>query len=209
MKTTKCVLFEGLSDEEIDFITEKLKFEYKAFPRGEQIFVYGKDEERAYCLVEGVAETLRIDENGMTALIERISVGEVFGYGADNEFSGRDYTVITAETKCVVGIADVSKTDLSCLPPTFLRNLVKALQRRIAAYAARTNVLLGRTMREKLICYFKNCAEEAGSNVFDLKITLTRLADLINADRTAMMREIKKLREDGLVKIDRRKVTIA
>ncbi len=209
MKATKCVFFEGLSDQEIDFVTEKIKFEYKSFPRGEQIFVYGKNEGKTYCLVEGMAETLRTDENGVTALIELISVGEVFGYGADNEFSGRDYTVITAESKCVVGIADVSKTDLSRLPPMFLGNLVKAQQKRIAAYAARTNVLLGRTTREKLICYFKNCAEEAGSNVFDLKITLTRLADLINADRTAMMREIKKLREDGLIKIDRRKVTIA
>lgn len=209
MKTTKCVLFEGLTDEEIAFVTEKLKFEYKTFPCGEQIFVYGKNEEKAYCLVEGVAETLRTDENGMTALIERISAGEVFGYGADNEFSGRDYTVITAESKCVVGIADISKTDLYRLPPVFLQNFIKAQQKRIAAYAARTNVLLCRTMREKLICYFKNCAEEAGSNVFDLKITLTRLADLIYADRTAMMREIKKLRDDGIVKIDRRKVTIA
>lgn len=208
MKTTRCVLFEGLSDEEIAFVTEKLKFKYRTFPRGEQIFVYGKNDGKAYCLVDGAAETLRTDENGTTALIERISVGEVFGYGANNEFSGRDYAVITAESKCTVGIADVSEVDLSELPPVFLKNFVKAQQKRIAAYAARTNVLLGRTMRDKLICYFKNCAEEAGSNVFYLNITLTRLADLIFADRTAMMREIKKLREDGIVKIDRRKVTI-
>ncbi len=208
MKTTKCPLFEGLSDKEIASVTKILKFEYKTFPRGEHIFVYGKNESRAFCLIDGTAETLRTDENGTTALIERVYAGEVFGYGADNEFSGRDYTVVAAESRCLIGIADVSGIDLSELPPVFLKNLIRAQQKRVAAYAARTNVLLGRTIRDKLICYFKNCAEEAGSNVFDLKITLTRLADLIFADRSAMMREIKKLREDGIVKIDRRKVTI-
>lgn len=208
MKTAKCPLFEGLSDKEIAFVTKELKFEYKTFSRGDKIFVYGKNENRAFCLIEGSAGTFRTDENGTVALIERVFAGEVFGYGADNEFSGRDYTVITADSKCLVGIADVAKADLSELPPVFLKNLIKAQQKRIAAYAARTNVLLGRTIRDKLICYFKNCAEEAGSNVFDLKITLTCLADLVFADRSAMMRELKKLREDGIVKIDRKKVTL-
>ena len=208
MKSTRCALFEGLSDGEISFVAEKIKFEYKTFSRGEEIFVYGSDDGKLCHLAEGVAETIRTDENGAVALIERFSAGAAFGYGEGKELGGRDYTVVVAKTKCAVWFADVRGVDLKTLPAGFLVNLLGCQQKRLTDFAARTNVLLGKTIRDKLLCYFRNCADEAGSDCFDLKITLTGLSDLIFADRSAMMREIKKLRDDGIIEINRKKVTI-
>ena len=208
MKSTRCALFEGLSDGEISFVAEKIKFEYKTFSRGEEISVYGSDDGKLCHLAEGVAETIRTDENGAVALIERFSAGAAFGYGEGKELGGRDYAVVVAKTKCAVWFADVRGVDLKTLPAGFLVNLLGCQQKRLADFAARTNVLLGKTIRDKLLCYFRNCADEAGSDCFDLKITLTGLSDLIFADRSAMMREIKKLRDDGVIEINRKKVTI-
>lgn len=207
MRSTRCALFEGLSDGEISAVAEKIKFEYKTFSRGEEIFVYGSDDGKLCNLAEGVAETIRTDENGAVALIERFSAGAAFGYGEGKEL-GRDYAVVVAKTRCAVWIADVCGVDLKTLPAGFLVNLLGCQQKRLAEFAARTNVLLGKTIRDKLLCYFRNCADEAGSDCFDLKITLTGLSDLVFADRSAMMREIKKLRDDEIVKIDRKKVTM-
>ena len=208
MKSTRCALFEGLSDGEISAVAEKIKFEYKTFSRGEEIFVYGSDDVKLCNLAEGVAETIRTDENGAVALIERFSAGAAFGYGEGKELGGRDYTVVVAKTRCAVWIADIRGVDLKTLPAGFLVNLLGCQQKRLADFAARTNVLLGKTIRDKLLCYFRNCADEAGSDCFDLKITLTGLSDLIFADRSAMMREIKKLRDDEIIEINRKKVTI-
>ena len=207
MRSTRCALFEGLSDGEISAVAEKIKFEYKTFSRGEEIFVYGSDDGKLCHLAEGVAETIRTDENGAVALIERFSAGAAFGYGEGKEL-GRDYAVVVAKTRCAAWIADVCGVDLKTLPAGFLVNLLGCQQKRLAEFAARTNVLLGKTIRDKLLCYFRNCADETGSDCFDLKITLTGLSDLIFADRSAMMREIKKLRDDEVVKIDRKKVTM-
>lgn len=207
MRSTRCALFEGLSDGEISAVVEKIKFEYKTFSRGEEIFVYGSDDGKLCHLAEGVAETIRTDENGAVALIERFSAGAAFGYGEGKEL-GRDYAVVVAKTRCAAWIADVCGVDLKTLPAGFLVNLLGCQQKRLADFAARTNVLLGKTIRDKLLCYFRNCADEAGSDCFDLKITLTGLSDLVFADRSAMMREIKKLRDDEIVKIDRKKVTM-
>ena len=88
MKSTRCALFEGLSDGEISFVAEKIKFEYKTFSRGEEIFVYGSDDGKLCHLAEGVAETIRTDENGAVALIERFSAGAAFGYGEGKELGG-------------------------------------------------------------------------------------------------------------------------
>ena len=88
MKTTKTALFEGLTDEEYSVVSEKLKFTYKSFSRDEEIFVYGKDYEKLLYLAEGVCETIRTDEDGTQALIERYSQGAVFGFASATGFSG-------------------------------------------------------------------------------------------------------------------------
>ena len=58
------------------------------------------------------------------------------------------------------------------------------------------------------MCCFQQLADKAGSDRFTLPFTLATLADYIATDRSAMMRELKKLRQSGRVRIEGRKVTI-
>ena len=69
-------------------------------------------------------------------------------------------------------------------------------------------VLSRRSIRDKLLCYFSLLASRAGGSGFSLPFSLSALADYISADRSAMMRELKKMRDVGEVRIDGRKVTI-
>ena len=71
----------------------------------------------------------------------------------------------------------------------------------------RVEVLSRRSIREKLQCYFRICRLEAGTEVFTLPFTFSALADYISTDRSAMMRELKKMKEEGLVRVDGRSVT--
>ena len=48
----------------------------------------------------------------------------------------------------------------------------------------------------------------AGADSFTLPFTLSALADYISADRSAMMRELKRMKEEGLVEMDGRRVTL-
>ena len=50
------------------------------------------------------------------------------------------------------------------------------------------------------------CGDDCGS--FHLPFTLSALADYISADRSAMMRELRKMKEEHLVDIDRGQVTL-
>ena len=65
-----------------------------------------------------------------------------------------------------------------------------------------------RSIREKLQCYFRICRLEAGSDSFLLPFTLSALADYISTDRSAMMRELKKMREAGLISMNGRHVIL-
>ena len=43
---------------------------------------------------------------------------------------------------------------------------------------------------------------------FSLPFTLSSLADYISVDRSAMMREIKKLKDDGIIEISQKDVKL-
>lgn len=77
-----------------------------------------------------------------------------------------------------------------------------------AALSERVEVLSRRSIREKLLCYFglQTGGDDCGS--FHLPFTLSALADYISADRSAMMRELRKMKEEHLVDIDRGQVTL-
>ena len=58
------------------------------------------------------------------------------------------------------------------------------------------------------MCYFGMQAAKTNTNRFLLPFSLSALADYISTDRSAMMRELKKMREEGLVEIVGRKVIL-
>lgn len=210
MKTAKSAFFDGISDEEFNVVSEKIKLRFEIFSRDEIIWVYGngKGDGKLCYLADGIAEITRTDESGAVALVEKLSADSLFGFDFENKFFERDYVAVVAKTKCTVGFCEITKEMVNTLPPVVMYNVLQMQSKRVSEYAKRTSVLLGRTIRDKLMLYFNFCAEESGKNSFDLKMTLTGLADYIFADRSAMMREIKKLREEGVITINRKTVVI-
>ena len=72
----------------------------------------------------------------------------------------------------------------------------------------RVDVLSRRSIREKLLCYFRQLAEKEDGQNFQLPFSLSTLADYIATDRSAMMRELKKLKEEEIIVSDGRKFTL-
>ena len=71
-----------------------------------------------------------------------------------------------------------------------------------------TDILSKRSLRQKLLAYFDTLRKEAGSNTFTLPMSLSSLAEYLCVDRSAMMREIKSLREEGFLASDKRTFTL-
>ena len=86
--------------------------------------------------------------------------------------------------------------------------MLRLMSDKAQALSQRVDVLSRRSIREKLLCYFRQLSEQAGGNTFTLPFSLSTLADYIATDRSAMMRELKRLREEGIVRSDGRQFTL-
>ena len=72
----------------------------------------------------------------------------------------------------------------------------------------RIELLTKRSTRDKLLSYFSLISTRKLSKSFVLPFTLTDLADYLSVDRSAMMREIKLLKEDGLIQKNGNTITL-
>ncbi len=72
----------------------------------------------------------------------------------------------------------------------------------------RIEILTKRSIREKLRSYFNILSTRHLSQTFFLPFSLTDLADYLSVDRSAMMREIKSLKDDGFIKKNGNKITL-
>ena len=72
----------------------------------------------------------------------------------------------------------------------------------------RIEILTKKSIRNKILEYFKFLEKKNGYKSFILPISFTELADYLAIDRSAMSRELKNLKEEGFIKIKNKKVTL-
>ena len=89
-----------------------------------------------------------------------------------------------------------------------LDNLFNVMSKKIIKRNERIELLTARSIRNKLLAYFELEAKKNNSKSFNLNYSYTDLADYLAIDRSAMMRELKNLKEDRLIKDVNKKITL-
>ena len=72
----------------------------------------------------------------------------------------------------------------------------------------RIELLTKKNIRDKLLSYFDIISRNRLSKKFTLPFTLTDLADYLSVDRSAMMRELSHLKEEGFIDKKGKKITL-
>ena len=70
---------------------------------------------------------------------------------------------------------------------------------KVISLNSRVELLTKRSIRDKLLGYFTILSTRTLCKSFSLPFSLTDLADYLSVDRSAMMRELKSLKDDGII----------
>ncbi len=203
-------LFEGIGAEERRCMIECFQGREQIFPAGATLADYQEESHEIGVLISGRAEVIRIDSDGERTILEHLVEGEPFGQQLSMSGGMGDAVTVVTESGCRVLYLDFRRIMSRCANACpfhvqMEQNLIRIIMHKVRRLSERVEVLSRRTIREKLLCYFAmQPVEKDGS--FQLPFSLSRLADYISADRSAMMRELKKLKDEELVTIERRRV---
>ena len=210
----KSPLFQDISYEDYRSLLTCFQAVQKAFRPDDLIYDFSAPNNDAVGIVErGGAALIRIDEEGVSTVMEELGPGGVFGRTLAFASSSGDSMEVVCRTPCDVLFIDyphmLKRCEHACGHHSVLvQNMLRLMNDKAQALSQRVDVLSRRPIREKLLCYFRQLSKKAGSNTFVLPFSLSTLADYIATDRSAMMRELKRLREEGIVRSDGRQFTL-
>lgn len=203
-------IFEGIEDEDILKMLKCFEARKITYKKDRTIISNIINVKTVGIILSGTANMERYDYNGNRSIIEKLEENSVFG----EIFSrlGSDISVV-ATSDCEVLFIEyehlIKRCKKGCSYHSLLtNNMLKLLSNKIVELNERVEVLSKRTIRDKLLSYFEMLANESPKRSFTLPFTYTDLADYLSIDRSAMMREIKNLKEDGFIKTNGRRITI-
>lgn len=161
-------------------------------------------------VITGYVQIIRIDYNGNRTIIEELTENSVFGTSLSS-LNNKEYDIITKEDTKIVfieykEIINQNNREYSYYTQ-FLINLLEIMTNKINEKNERIEILTKKSIRDKLLEYFKIITNKNKSKIVYLT-NLSELADYLAVDRSAMSRELKTLKDEGFIKKEGKKITL-
>lgn len=206
-------LFHNITREEYESMRTCLTAREMSFSSGETICEFGEAKKQVGILASGFASTIRYEPNGSRTILERLGPQDIFGEMFSFQNTRYESVSVICDEDCRVLFFDYDHILSPCSKVCachhqLIQNMLQIISDKAILLSERVEVLSKRSIREKLACYFFHLAEKSGSCQMAIPFTMVDLADYLSVDRSAMSRELKKMREEGLISMERRHVTL-
>lgn len=175
----------------------------KHFEKNEVILSAGCTTHEIGLVLSGSVNIENLDLWGSKSILSNIGAGQVFGetYAFSRETLMVD-AVAAQQTDILFWNLDIlvhTPHPASTWQPKFIRNLLQISLRKNLALSQRIFCTTPKTIRGRLLVYLSNQAAKAGSNYFKIPFDRQGLADYLNVDRSALSKELGKMRDEGIL----------
>lgn len=204
--------FEGLTKSQINKLFDLLGVHVYKFNKNQEILPTIKNENIVGIILDGYAQILNIEYNGNEIVIDNLYKDSVFGTNISLTNS-ENYQIIAKQDTDVLVIDYDKLINPQNLNHNyfniFFRNLFDIINIKMKEKNERIKVLEKKQIREKLLEYFEMEYKKGhlNNNIF-LSFSFKDLADYLAINRSAMFRELKHLKEEKLIEVNNRKVTL-
>lgn len=197
-------LFAGLAKEEVARSLLCLGAGLHRYERGDVVIEEGEPGSVFGVVVSGTVQLERDDAFGNRTIISVVMEGETFCAAyAFAQAESMPISVVAREAAEVVLFAK-GRTVIFCASPCafhtrMIENMLGMMARNSIAVNDKLDVLSSRTTRGKIMAYLKGEARRAGGREVEVPLDRAEMADYLSVDRSAMCRELGRMKRDGLI----------
>lgn len=204
----KSQLFSGVAEDEIEAMLDCLSAELRTYQKGSYVLHQGEYLHHITVLVAGSLLIQKDDFWGNRSIVNKISVGEMFGEAYVTPGSEALLNDVIATEDSAIIFFDVHKILTTCssacrFHEVVIQNLFYAISVKNRSLVQKLGHMSRRTTREKLLSYLSEQAKKQGTSSFEIPFNRQQLADFLSVDRSAMSNELCKLRDEGLLSFER------
>jgi len=160
-------------------------------------------------ILSGRVVAERISETGDLLPVADFAKNDVLGGGL--LFSQNPYypmTIRVDQQSIIIQIPKDVLFSLLCSNPVFLLTYLELTSDRTSVLTNRIKNYLSRPLRECIASYLDHQSLVQQTKCIELPMTKTALAQQMGVQRTSLSRELKKMQDEGLLRVDRQSITI-
>lgn len=205
-------VFSGISGSEFARICTCFHARRQVFKAHGCILRHADEPSRVGVILAGRAELTCTDADGRNVVIEQLEKGSIFGAVFMPDTDGMMYSAMAA-VACEVLFFDYEQLVRQCpnaceWHTRLISNTLILTAWKTQVLAEHISLLTKRTIRERLHQYFRTQEGGVPGRQFRIPMTLTALADYLGVDRSAMMREMRRMSDDGMLSFKGREIQL-
>lgn len=196
-------LFKGIDETEWNDLKTSSCLRMRSYDKNELVLHQGDTTSETGIVISGGVNIENIDIWGNKSLLSKVSSGHVFA--ETYAFTGEPLMVdVTAcEKSSILFLNLVKLTNL----PLSKKSWAEKISNNMLLISMQKNRILSdrifctspKTIRDRLLIYFSYEARKAGSQEFTISYDRQQLADYLNVERTALSKELGKMRNENLI----------
>lgn len=205
------ILFSGIDMYDCHRMLECFRADCRKYKAGTKAVDFSMFTDKIGIVLSGSAVIVKYDFNGNRTIIEQLREQSIFGeYFAFTSFTENSLEVV-CDTDCEIMYVKYSELTKRCknacrCHSQVVENLLALMSKKMVSLSERIEVLTQRTISDKLISCLKIIEEKTPQGTTpQLHFSITELSDYLCVNRSALQREITKLRNSGVLRIDKRK----
>lgn len=207
----RCYLFDGIGDEQISDAIKLLNGRIKKIKKDSFIVKLGGKMTSAGLLLKGRIESSFQNENFDQITMHTFSDGYLFGEalvinGAKNSpvqvRTVEDSIILLIDLEMIYTVADSSP-----IRTLLAENLIKSLAKKNLILNQKVRILSQKSLRDRVYIYLASLPKDKNGYV-KIPFTQTALAEYLGVNRSALSRELGRMQNEGVLKVNGRKMKI-
>ncbi len=201
-------IFSPLTDEELEQVIHM--FTIRSFKKNEIILYEEDTNEYMYAILTGRVKVFKTTPDGKEIILAVHGTGEFFGEISLIDGNTEPATVMAMEDSVISLISRKNFYTLMLKNEKIVQNLLLIMCQRFRDAWKKIQVLNFNNASQRIKILFMTLSEQHGRRVedgimLDLKLTHQEIADMAGLSRETVTRVLDRWREEGLIKIIRRK----
>lgn len=200
--------FSGFNAEMYKEVLLSIGAYEKKFPKGAYIAL---SEEKVGCVSVILSGTVHMESEdiwGNKTILVFMNRGDLFGETfacGSAQVSLVNFYAATPVTALYLPYGEIMRfsTTGSEAHRLLMQNIIILIADKNVRLIQKLEIVSKRTLRGKLLTYFSYMAKVRGAMEFDVPLGRVGLGEYLCADRSALTRELSRMREDGLIDFDR------
>lgn len=206
-------LFNNIKADDLSAMLNCLGVKNKQYEKKSVVMLAGDNVDHVGIVLKGAVLIIKEDFTGNRSIVDRAGQYEMFGEAlACAGIQESPVTVVAAEDSEIMWIQFrriVNTCSMSCMfHARLIENMMKLLAQKNLQMNQKLEITSKRNLREKLTAYLLMQAKEAQSFDFAIPLSRSELADFLYVDRSAMSRELCKMRDEGLIEFNKNRFSI-